>query len=388
MWKKFTVRIVVSVLILLTFISIFNWLINPFDIFDSPKISHLNENKLKVSKYSRVYKAVVLKKTKPKIIFLGTSRTEYGMDPNNQNLNFTTAYNSAFASGFPVEYEYYADMAIKNGVKHIIIGTDFFAFYSKDLMRPGFDKEVFNDSIPVKYLLSLSACESSFKVISNKKRMEYLETGQRSPYSLQKDFSQNGSYKKSFQKNEKGYLSNAYQRDFCKIKQEHWKAFDRILDKAYQHNVKVTLFISPSHARQWEVLDRAQGYEVFEEFKRRLVTANERAAIKNMKDPFPLWDFTGYGQLTTEAVPNDSKTKMKWYWDSSHYKKELGDIVLDRMFDGNFSGGQNYPDFGVKLTSKNIETHLKKLRKDRIKWQNSHSIDVQEIRDLKQQDSE
>lgn len=383
MWKKFTVRIVASVLMLLTFIIIFNWLINPFDIFDSPKISHLNENKLKVSKYSRVYKAIVLKKTKPKIIFLGTSRTEYGMDPNNQNLNSATAYNSATASGFPVEYEYYADMAIKNGVNHIIIGTDFFAFYSKDLMRAGFDKEVFKDSIPVKYFLSLNACESSFKVIGNRKQMEYLETGQRSSSSLERDFNQNGSYKKSFQKNEKGYLTNAYQRDFCKIKSEHWRAFERILDKAHQHNVKVTLFISPSHARQWEVLDRAQGYGIFEEFKRKLVGINETIAYKNNKIPFALWDFSGYSILTTEVVPNDPNAKMKWYWDSSHYKKELGDVVLDRMFDGNFSGGQNYPDFGVKLTSENIEAHLAKLRIDRTRWQASHPIDIQEIQDLK-----
>ena len=82
-------------------------------------------------------------------------------------------------------------------------------------------------------------------------------------------------------------------------------------------------------------------------------------------------------------MPDDPKARMKWYWDSSHYKKELGDIVLDRMFDGNFSGGGDCPDFGVKLTSQNIDAHLSKLRTDRAKWRASNPVDVAEIDALK-----
>ncbi len=126
-----------------------------------------------------------------------------------------------------------------------------------------------------------------------------------------------------------------------------------------------------------------QGWEVFEEFRRKLITVNGKVALQNNKSPFILWDFAGYHQLTTETVPNNPKVKMKWYWDSSHYKKELGDIVLDRMFDGNFSGGLDYQDFGIKLTSQNIEDHLAKLRTEREQWRSTHPEDVAEIETLK-----
>lgn len=383
MWKKFTLQVVVSILILITFIIAFAWVVDPFAIFDSPKIEHFNTNKPKVARHSRVYKACILQKIKPKIIFLGTSRTESGMDPNNKNFGGNSAYNCAISAGVPVEYEYYADLAMKNGVKHIIIGIDIFAFYSKDLLHAGFDKEIFQGYIPLKYYLSLDAFQSSFKTIGSHKTAALLKTGQIDPHILKKDLEDLGGYKKSFLSSEKHYFTGNYGGGFCKTKTDHWEAFERILDKAYQHNVKVTLFISPSHARQWEVLDKAQGYEIFEEFKHRLVSINEQTAFKNKKKPFVLWDFTGYGTLTTEEVPVTAEGEMKWYWDSSHYKKELGDIVLDRMFDGNFSGGEEYSNFGVILTSKNIEKHLKQLRMDRSRWQDSHSIDMQEIRDLK-----
>lgn len=383
MWKKFTIQIVVSILILIAFIIALTWIVDPFDIFDSPKISHFNENKPKVGRHSRIYKACVLQKIKPKIIFLGTSRTEYGMDPNNQNFAALNAYNCAMGSGLPVEYEYYADVAIKNGAKHIIIGTDLFAFYSKDLVHEGFDNEIFNSHIPLKYFLSIEAFKSSVKTIGTSAPTSFLETGRVDPKLLQDELDNLGGYKKSFQHSEKQYLSGNYGDSFCKAKAEHWKAFERILDKAYHHNVKVTLFISPSHANQWEILDLAQGYGIFEEFKRRLVAINEKTAFKNKKEPFTIWDFTGYSTFTTEEVPKMANWKMKWYWDSSHYKKELGDIMLDRMFAGNFSGGEEYPNFGVILTSKNIEAHLAKLRVDRTRWQDSHPVDIQEIQDLK-----
>lgn len=383
MWKKFTVQIMVSTLTLIAFMMAFTWIVDPFDIFDSPKISHFNANKPKVGRHSRVYKAYILQKIKPKTIFLGSSRTEYGIDPDNRNFGAESVYNCAISAGVPVEYEYYADLAMKNGVKHIIIGTDLFTFYSKDLLHAGFDTEVFKGYTPLKYFLSLDAFQSSIKTIGSTKSTSFLKTGQADSRILQKELDDAGSYKKSFLNNEKHYFSGNYGSGFCRTKVEHWEAFERILDKAYRHHVKITLFISPSHARQWEVLDIAQGYEIFEEFKRKLVFINEKTAFQNKKEPFAVWDFTGYGPLTAEEVPETSNGKMKWYWDSSHYKKELGDIVLDRMFDGNFSGGQDYPDFGVSLTGKNVEAHLVKLQRDRVKWQIAHPADIAEIKVLK-----
>jgi hypothetical protein len=53
------------------------------------------------------------------------------------------------------------------------------------------------------------------------------------------------------------------------------------------------------------------------------------------------------------------------------------------MFDGNFSGGQDYPDFGVKLTKENIEFHLTKLRAEKEIWRKTHPQDLAEIEALK-----
>jgi predicted nucleic acid-binding Zn finger protein len=164
-----------------------------------------------------------------------------------------------------------------------------------------------------------------------------------------------------------------------------FEPYKNILELAYRNNIKITFFISPTHARLLEVLNKACGYDKFEIWKRQLVLINEKIAKKYGKQAIVIWDFSGYNNFTTEEVPtiNDTKSQMKYYYESSHYKPILGDIVLDRILDGNFSGGQNYPDFGVKLTSQNIEAHLLKLRNEREQWHLTHPQDVKEIEALK-----
>jgi len=59
-------------------------------------------------------------------------------------------------------------------------------------------------------------------------------------------------------------------------------------------------------------------------------------------------------------VPTDPKIEMKWHWEASHYKHELGLIVLDRLI-----GLSEYQDFGVVLNSGNIKEHLENQKKQR-----------------------
>ncbi len=51
---------------------------------------------------------------------------------------------------------------------------------------------------------------------------------------------------------------------------------------------------------------------------------------------------------------------MQWYWESSHFKKEVGDLVLDKLFDYQALGRVIPDDFGILINRNNIEAHLQK----------------------------
>lgn len=91
--------------------------------------------------------------------------------------------------------------------------------------------------------------------------------------------------------------------------------------------------------------------------------------------------FPQQSHRTTETVPalGDTTTIMHWYFDSSHYTPAAGDLVLDRIF--NFkSPTRTVPEnFGVLLTSRNIDAHLAHIRADREQYRQSHPEDINEI---------
>jgi hypothetical protein len=77
------------------------------------------------------------------------------------------------------------------------------------------------------------------------------------------------------------------------------------------------------------------------------------------KPSIPLWDFSGFNEVTTESVPpsGDLKTPVKWFWEPAHYKRETGNLILDRIV--NYTPSVLIQDdFGVLLTSENINEIL------------------------------
>ena len=115
-----------------------------------------------------------------------------------------------------------------------------------------------------------------------------------------------------------------------------------------------------------------------------MVTINEEEALHAGKTPFPLWDFSMYNDFTTEAVPAmaDTQSIMHWWLESAHFKKELGDLILDMIFNYHRSGRSMPDDFGVLLNIENIDSHLQKIRIDRQQYRNSHPGDIAEIERL------
>ena len=77
---------------------------------------------------------------------------------------------------------------------------------------------------------------------------------------------------------------------------------------------------------------------------------------------------------------------MKWFWESVHYKKSLGDLIIQRIFNNNDSNSTIPDDFGILLTPSNIEKHLKNLREARVAYYNSHPRDVSTIAALSLKD--
>lgn len=145
--------------------------------------------------------------------------------------------------------------------------------------------------------------------------------------------------------------------------------FRNILATCHKNDIRLILFVSPTHARQLELIAYAGLWDIFEEWKRQLVIANEAVAKRFGKEPFALHDFSGYNAWTSESLPTEegAEARMKYYWESSHYTHVLGDIVLEALF----SNTERGDGFGNKLTPESVEDVLRSIRKER-RWYAQH----------------
>ena len=117
-------------------------------------------------------------------------------------------------------------------------------------------------------------------------------------------------------------------------------------------------------------------WNAFEDWKRKLAQiVDEDAAASGSAQPFVLWDFSGYNSITTEAVPaqGDLRSEMRWYWEAGHFKKESGDLVLDRVLDHHDPQRTMPQDFGTLLTAASVEAHLTHIRADRERYATSNA---------------
>lgn len=98
------------------------------------------------------------------------------------------------------------------------------------------------------------------------------------------------------------------------------------------HDIALTLVIEPSHAELLMLYRQAGLWPRIERVKAdmaALVRAQGGGAVQ-------LWDFNGFHRYATEPVPpaGDRTTQTEWFWEPSHYKTRLGELMLRRMFDG------------------------------------------------------
>ena len=141
--------------------------------------------------------------------------------------------------------------------------------------------------------------------------------------------------------------------------------------KAKAEGIRLIVITSPSHVRSLELLRAAGLWPELERFKRELAAITTRAG-------FELWEFGIPDAATTaEEVPppGDATSRMRWYWESSHFTSALGDLALARVLAPPQAAG-----WGEKVTEATVDETLRKVSGGLETWGRAHPDDVEEIR--------
>ena len=142
-----------------------------------------------------------------------------------------------------------------------------------------------------------------------------------------------------------------------------------MIRKAYMDGTDLRLFVTPLHAVVRATIEALGLGERYAFWLKELVRINEEEASKAGSQPFPLWDFSAPSSITTEPIPKlGDHSPMRWFWERSHYRKATGDLILDQVFDYSDPARVVPADFGVRLTTANIDAHLTSVATGLANW--------------------
>ena len=155
-------------------------------------------------------------------------------------------------------------------------------------------------------------------------------------------------------------------------------SFRRMIRTARAQGIELTLAINPVHALDLELVRFGGNWERFEDWRRDVVKI---VAEESPDGRVVLWDFSGYWAETTEEVPldGDRTTRMKYYFENSHFTPAMGALMMNRMLLGATNG------FGDRITPANIEAHTKRIREQREIYARTHASEIQWVEGIVQQ---
>lgn len=381
-----------------------NLVVDPYGVYDLVRLEGFNSVKVRAQQRGWLSKSHSLTRVGPGSLILGNSRAEVGFDPSHPGwpTGARPAYNFSLpGAGLSASLQR-LDFALRTApsINTVVLGLDFLDF-TFDAGRiqpeprkqpvPGNGAAQLFDWVKrlgdhAEILLSLDALGDSMRTVFGQRNrfatrltelgfnpmLDYVplvrENGYRALFSQK-----NGEYARAFLRGGKDIFVHGSRNspDFDTL-----RAF---LERCRKNNVRLHLVIYPYHAHALELFRATGLWNAFEEWKRKLTEiVDEDAIASGPEQRFPLWDYSGYNPFTIEEVPapGDLRSEMRWYWEGGHFKKELGDLVLNKVLGHRNPQREATNEFGALLTAASIEGHLAHVRAERERYAASRQDDI------------
>lgn len=389
MHKRFLSILAFSFLLVCLGAAGFNYLVDPYGLFGSPRIAGLNELKPAATERVRVIKPYMASRAKPKVVLGGNSRPEIGLDP--QSVCWASVDQPVFNAAIPgadvfMQVRYVQHAAESGNARRILFGLDFLDFLvdstkttgKVDWERQGrsYDGRLRQGprlhGMPASYQQAEDILSGLFSMVALGDSVITL-AAQRDPYSATRredgfnpaqDYlpiirnegqavlflQKNAEVKKRLHQDVLGVLDSEGQQTLPLLALKH------LLQWAASRGIEVVLFINPYHSDYLAQIELSGKWQVFEEWKSQLTAVADEYAV-------PLWDFNAIDRYATESPPprNDRQSMLEWYWEPAHYRKELGDLMLAAMLGRACGTTNNQPQFGVRITQETLQSHLDEL---------------------------
>ena len=345
-----------------------NYVVDPCGIYHAGKSWDWTRSRPEILELAFINKAHAVEQAQADILLLGNSRVAQGLDPRSAALP-ARAYNLGIpGSGMVEQWRYLQHAGAAHRLTTVVLGLDIENFGADRKNKPMFSDDrllVQADGTPTAFLPHLFADigPTLFSWSTLKFSYQTLRAPRALDLKFPEGFEENApkifehmDLASSVLAANKMWVAGAEIGDFRGKdgRAPQMDAFGNIVAYCNQHHLRLLIFVQPLHAALMDKL--TDDWPRYEDWMRTLAAQSTTAE---------LWDFTGYNSISTEAfpLPTDKTNGMRFYWEGSHYRKIVGDLVLERLFAG--TGPAN---FGQRVTSANVDQDLARLQAEKQAW--------------------
>ena len=374
--RRYLVCFLACVFLVLGGISLLNYHVDPYLLhqWDSPLVQRPRQLNEKLGAWAKTY---AVARYRPAVIYIGNSRTELGLPTGVRALfGGKSVFNSAVSGASIGDAIRLAEHAARvSRVETMVWGIDAPTF-SLDMgaarvedsltgARHGFFVQ--RALVNLKRGLTLDMTQDSVRILTGHAgdtcRSNLAVYGQRDETCTLKGI--------------KHWLGT---KDAIPVRLQEFgdglgptppstPALDTSIGKLCRSGTRLRLYINPTHALTLYALYWRGKWDAMQAWQRGLVQLVERHRAQGCD--VRLHDFSGFNSITSEATPLVSgKPDMHYYWEVSHYRDNVGRLILARLFGG---GTPPPADFGVELTPANIDAHQAATRAARERYRVEHA---------------
>lgn len=377
-WRRYVAIFCGASLLVLGTVTTLNYRIDPYLIhqWDSPHLQRLLPGREKLSPWGKTY---ALARFQPQVLYAGNSRTELGLPVQTPLFEGRRVFNAALSGASLADAAAMVrHAAAVSRLDTVVWGIDAPSF-SMEIGNTDFDRELVaadrhyflrRGLINLKRAVSIDMTLDSISVLRGtfgRVCLSSLATyGQRDGRCVHDRIASLGGTSAAI-------LPRV--RDFARGAGPTTEAMQELASSASAlclAGTRLRLYINPTHAMTIDALFWAGKWTAMERWQGQLTALGEQ--LRRRGCDARVFDFSGFNAVTTEAPPQVSgRAQMLNYWETSHYRENVGRMILQRMFG-------RAPAFGVELTPDTLARHQAEQRTARDRYQLEHPIETAMIR--------
>ncbi len=358
-----------------------NLIVDPYDIFGIPRIPGISQLKPGSKNHAQVTKPYQLARRRPATVIIGPSSVHIGIDASAAEwpVSMRPVYNYAIPGAYAtrVSLATLREAIAVGGIRNAVVFLDFPNYFDTEKTVPteqedGRRYRLRADGTPnpdrqlrvaedmFLSLATMGALTDSLRTIAGQRNLIQLDLapdGSSNEADFIREARSNGMHDLFAQKD--AFEAKRAEEVVPVMAQWHGPfpnldVVAAIIDLARANHIKLTLVLAPHHADAMELYWRNGLWPRVEQLKGQLAGMAARGGAE-------LWDFIDYSAFNTDAVPRagDRRTPTSWFWEPTHFKRQLGEVMIQRMF------GNDGPDFGIALTPANVPARNVEVRQQR-----------------------